>query len=170
MCRRVVVATVPQTHRECADEKIMLALSVRQPYAELILRGIKTIEYRSRATRIIGQRFHLYAAGKWPMRKGRATATAMSGKAWSLDLVVPGAAGGSEDVRDAALPWMAELANGLTLFPHALPTGVILGSAIIENVSQRDDGMWQWHLAGVERLQTPRRPTRPAQPTWFRPF
>ncbi|MDB5327489.1 MAG: hypothetical protein JWM57_3058 [Phycisphaerales bacterium] len=42
----------------------MLALSIRQPYAEFILRGIKTIEYRSRGTRIIGQRFHLYAAGK----------------------------------------------------------------------------------------------------------
>ena len=30
----------------------MRALSIRQPYAELILRGIKTIEYRSRPTRI----------------------------------------------------------------------------------------------------------------------
>jgi hypothetical protein len=28
----------------------MLALSIRQPYAELILRGIKTVEYRSRPT------------------------------------------------------------------------------------------------------------------------
>jgi predicted transcriptional regulator len=33
----------------------MRALSIRQPYAEMILRGIKTIEYRS--TRIIGERF-----------------------------------------------------------------------------------------------------------------
>ncbi|MCH7848275.1 MAG: ASCH domain-containing protein [Planctomycetes bacterium] len=38
------------------------ALSIRQPYAELILRGIKTIEYRSRRTRIIGERFYIYAA------------------------------------------------------------------------------------------------------------
>jgi hypothetical protein len=30
----------------------------------LILRGIKTVEYRSRATRIIGQRFHIYASLK----------------------------------------------------------------------------------------------------------
>jgi hypothetical protein len=43
----------------------MLTLSIRQPYAELILstysgqalRGIKTVEYRSRSTRIIGERF-----------------------------------------------------------------------------------------------------------------
>ena len=39
--------------REGADAWTMRALSIRQPYAELILRGIKTIEYRSRRTRII---------------------------------------------------------------------------------------------------------------------
>ena len=40
----------------------MLALSIRQPFAELILRGIKTVELRSRATRIVGERFYLRAA------------------------------------------------------------------------------------------------------------
>ncbi|MCI0365213.1 MAG: ASCH domain-containing protein [Phycisphaerales bacterium] len=30
-----------------------------------ILRGVKTIEYRSRPTRLIGQRFYIYAAKKW---------------------------------------------------------------------------------------------------------
>jgi len=33
----------------------MRALSIRQPCAELILRGIKTVEYRSRPTQIIGE-------------------------------------------------------------------------------------------------------------------
>jgi hypothetical protein len=42
----------------------MRALSIRQPFAELILRGIKTIEYRSRATRIVGERFWIYAPRK----------------------------------------------------------------------------------------------------------
>src|SRR5262245_14035781 len=41
---------------------IMRALSIRQPWAELILRGIKTVEYRSRPTRIVGERFYIYAA------------------------------------------------------------------------------------------------------------
>jgi len=40
----------------------MLALSIRQPYAEEILRGIKTVEYRGRKTGIVGQRFYIYAA------------------------------------------------------------------------------------------------------------
>lgn len=43
----------------------MRALSIRQPYAEQIMRGEKTIEYRSRATKIIGERFYIYAARTW---------------------------------------------------------------------------------------------------------
>jgi hypothetical protein len=39
------------------------ALSVRQPYAELIMRGVKRIEYRSRPTNIC-ERVYLYAAKK----------------------------------------------------------------------------------------------------------
>ncbi|HZL35447.1 MAG TPA: ASCH domain-containing protein [Tepidisphaeraceae bacterium] len=34
----------------------MLALSIRQPYAELIPRGIKTAEMRSISTTIVGER------------------------------------------------------------------------------------------------------------------
>jgi hypothetical protein len=40
----------------------MRALSIRQPYAEQILRGTKTVEYRSRRTNIIGEEFYIYAA------------------------------------------------------------------------------------------------------------
>jgi hypothetical protein len=48
------------------DNGGMRALSIRQPYAELILRGtcgqqIKPIELRSRPTRIIGERFYICA-------------------------------------------------------------------------------------------------------------
>jgi hypothetical protein len=44
----------------------MRPLSIRQPYAELILRGtcgeqIKPIEFRSRSTKIIGERFYICA-------------------------------------------------------------------------------------------------------------
>jgi len=43
----------------------MRALSIGLPYRELILRRIKKIEYRLRATKIIGERFYIYAARKW---------------------------------------------------------------------------------------------------------
>ena len=39
----------------------MRALSIRQPHAEAILRGVKTTEYRSRATKIRG-RIYIYAS------------------------------------------------------------------------------------------------------------
>ncbi len=85
-----------------------------------------------------------------------------------------GKAGNSIWSRDVAAatapPWMVELADALRLFRHELPTGVIVGSAMIDAVTQRDDGMWQWHLAGVERAKRLRKPARHPQPAWFRPF
>jgi hypothetical protein len=41
--------------------RILRALSIRQPYIELILQGRKTIEYRSRATNV-RERVYLYAS------------------------------------------------------------------------------------------------------------
>jgi hypothetical protein len=136
----------------------MRALSIRQPFAELILRGIKTVEYRSRPTRIIGERFYLYAS------KGAGK------KIWSRDLAVP----------DAEWPrWMLELAEQVgmiepELLAAGLPTGVIVGSAIVEKVVPPEpsarDGLYQWHLAGVERARTLLKPTGHPQPVWFEPF
>jgi hypothetical protein len=40
------------------------ALSIRQPYAELILRGLKKVEYRSRPTLNVRDEFYIYAAIK----------------------------------------------------------------------------------------------------------
>jgi hypothetical protein len=42
-------------------EDLQRAISIRQPYVELILRGAKMAEYRSRLTRI-RERVYLYAA------------------------------------------------------------------------------------------------------------
>src|SRR5688572_5536560 len=131
----------------------MLALSIRQPFAELILRGVKTVEWRSRPTRVIGRRFFIYAS------KGTAKKAV-----WSRDLAVPG----------EALPtWMIELAGQVGMIePGALallPRGVIVGSAVIEKVS-RLDSMYRWHLADVERARTLRKPTGRPQPVWFQPF
>ena len=44
-----------------AFPELLRALSVRQPWAELILRGHKTVEYRSQATHVRG-RVYLYAS------------------------------------------------------------------------------------------------------------
>ncbi len=97
----------------------MLALSIRQPFAELILRGIKTVEYRTQPTRIIGQRFHIYASKKeLPVDSRQLTV-------WSKDLAM------ADDLPE----WMVELAQQIKLIPPGLvlPRGVIVGSAVVED-------------------------------------
>ena len=134
----------------------MRALSIRQPYAELILRGIKTVELRSIRTSIVGERFYIYASKKkWAAGSGQ-------GAVWSRQL------SGEQPPQ-----WMIELAEQVGMIEEdaLLPTGVIVGSAVIERVSQvNQGGMYRWHLIGVERAKKLRKPTRHPQPVWFRPF
>jgi hypothetical protein len=141
----------------------MRALSIRQPFAELILCGIKTVEYRSRTTGIVGERFHIYA----PLKKASADT-----KIWSRDLGM---------VNDNALPaWMIELAEqvGMIEADALLPTGVIVGSAVIDwclacplaTGNSQPATVYQWHLTDVERATELRKPTRHPQPVWFNPF
>jgi hypothetical protein len=138
----------------------MRALSIRQPYAELILRGAKTIEYRTRPTRIVGQRFYIYAS------KAKAARPI-----WS------------ESLRVGTPPrWMVELAEQVGMIEPGtlLPTGVIVGSAVIDRVVPIEPSLhpsshslqliYEWHLSGVERARTLRRPTHQPQPVWFTPF
>jgi predicted transcriptional regulator len=132
------------------DTSDMRALSIRQPFAELILRGIKTAELRSISTRIIGERFFIYAS------KSKSKAI------WSNDLLV------------AKPPqWMIELAEQVGMIDEdamgGLPTGVIVGSAVIERVSRVDE-LYRWHLVDVQRATKFRKPTRQPQPDWFVPF
>ena len=140
----------------------MRALSIRQPYAELILRGIKPIEFRSRPTRIIGERFYIYASQQWASGKlfleGCRPSAESGQKVWSHDLAMPG---------DEPQPWMTELANMLIL--KDLPTGVIVGSAVIEEVT-RGSKYFEWHLGGIERAKRLRKPKGHPQPVWFTPF
>src|SRR5438128_15824 len=134
----------------------MRALSIRQPYAELILRGIKTAELRSRSTTIVGERFWIYASR---------SAGLSSGRVWSYDLSNTGG---------TPVPqWMIELAEQVKMIEPGtlLPTGVIVGSAVIEKVVRIENResriessadslrsstfdprstMYEWHLTNVE--------------------
>ena len=112
----------------------MRALSIRQPYVEEILRGIKPFEIRDHRTKKIGERFYIYAATK------------------------PG-----EDryVKSRFRKLGAEVGG--------LPTGLILGTARISQVTRKGD-RYYWHLYDVKRLRRPRKPTRHPLPRWFFPF
>ena len=177
----------------------MLALSIRQPHAEMILRGIKKIEYRSRPTRVVGRRFWIYAAGTWPPTPAARRDIDRAVRIWSRDLAMPEIRGQRSQVEGQAeegarsggpqsapfvpscLPafvpsrdgdgppeWMLGLLA--QIMKRDLPTGVIVGSALIEKVSRGDDGLWRWHLGEVRRSRQPRRPRNHPQPTWFEPF
>ena len=131
----------------------MRALSIRQPYAELILRGEKRIEYRSRPTKLIGERFYIYAAKKWAGAPGM----------------------NRHDVRPTH-PLAPSLNGGGTPgtpgIPGSLPTGVIVDTAVISHVTNGGTGSsaYEWHLTDVRRFKQPRKPKGRPQPVWFRPF
>ena len=64
---------------------------------------------------------------------------------------------------------MLELAR--ELMGVDLPTGVIVGSAVISHCTPMPGvPAYEWHLADVERIASPRKPERQPQPVWFRPF
>jgi hypothetical protein len=123
----------------------MRALSIRQPYAELIMRGEKTIEYRSRPTRLIGERFYIYAARKW------ANAPTNGDLTFTPTLSLPP---GRER--------------------ESIPTGVIVGTAEISHCERAPENghppHYCWHLRNVKRFKIPRKPRRRPQPVWFKPF
>jgi hypothetical protein len=168
------------------DIKDMRALSVRQPWAELILRGIKTVEYRSKPTRIIGERFWIYAScSRGETGRVGEGARGGSGKTNFVSPsptlpLAPSPFPLRSDNLNAQTPpgWMIELADMLKLFSHdllaELPRGVIVGSAVIERVTPPEaadpHGMYRWHLAGVERVRSFRKPRGHPQPVWFEPF
>ena len=158
-----------------ADKQWMLALAIRQPYAELVLRGIKTAELRSRSTSIVGERFYIYACKSKAKRPQQI---------WS------------DDLRLATPPpplWMIELAEQVGMIPPgelaALPRGVIVGSAVVvccqllvvsgsgsrsgsslTTNNQQPTTLFKWHLSDVRRLPRQRKPSRHPQPAWFTPF
>lgn len=146
------------------DRANMRALSIRQPYAEMILRGIKTVEYRSRPTKIIGERFWIYAS------KGPGLRMIGPGKekklVWSHDLAAP--------VGDPPA-WMLEMWE--LMRRGELLTGVIVGSAVIDRVTRSansgrapNEEMFNWHLSDVRRIDMPRKPLGHPQPVWFKAF
>jgi predicted transcriptional regulator len=154
-----------------SDKADMRALSIRQPYAELILRGIKPIEFRSRPTKRIGERFYIYASQQWA--SGKLFLEGCRLKVQSDECRVQNedrlrvTSDNLEVPKDGPEKWMLELAKMLIL--KDLPTGVIVGTASIKEVV-KGDSLYEWHLTDVERAKRFRKPRGHPQPVWFTPF
>ena len=117
----------------------MRALSIRQPYAELILRGIKKIEYRSRRTRIIGERFYIYASkGTGQLAIGTAAESALT-------------------------PTLSQRER------EQLPTGVMVGTAIITGCERNNGQyQWHLSdVKRLKRPRKPKRMPQPVWFTPF---
>jgi hypothetical protein len=117
------------------------ALSIRQPWAELILRGAKTIECRSRPTSVRG-RIWVYAA--------RSPATIDS-------LITIADAGG---LQRGLVVGSVEITACRQLRPSDSAAACL---------KVNFDG-YAWLLANPDRLEVPRAPTRHPQPVFFFPF
>ena len=121
----------------------MRALSIRQPWAELILRGHKTIECRSRPTRIHG-RVWIYASQTRAGAAHRGAARIPDADALPRGVIV----GSVELVGCRPLRSSDSVAACVTI----------------------DFDGYAWLLANPQRLATPRRPTQHPQPAFFYPF
>jgi hypothetical protein len=162
--RRVSGQRLNPAWRE-VDAWFMRALSIRQPYAELIMRGEKTIEYRSRPTKLVGERFYIYASKKWA----------------GVQVTRSEGSGQKSDTTDRTLSLTADIWPLTCSFP----TGVIVGTAVIskccphrstDNPAPEAQGsgptLYEWHLTSVKRFKRPRKlpPGTQPQPVWFWPF
>jgi hypothetical protein len=138
-------ASRPERRSMCKAMPAMRALSVRQPWAELILRGRKTIECRSRATRI-RERVWLYAA-----RSTTSIASLQPPRTPVID---------ADTLMRGFLVGSVEIV-GCRPLRRADRTAACVAT---------DDGGFAWLLAKPDRLAVPLSPTRHPQPVFFYPF
>jgi len=124
------------------------ALSVRQPFAELILRGIKTVEVRSRRTHVRG-RVYVYASRT---RDNPGDEARVSRKhRIDVDALPRGVLVGTVEIVDCS--------------PLRRPDSKAAGFAITDPA-----GLFAWHLARPRRAARKLTPAKQPQPVFFNPF
>lgn len=125
------------------------ALSLRQPWAELVMRGEKTIEARSKTT-IIRQVVQIYAS-KGRLKKSEERELA---KKYSLDIEV---------LPRGVLVGTVEIVGCRRLTKAD-------SDAACFTVEEEDLHLNAWLLKNHHRFDSPRAPENKAQPVFFFPF
>ncbi|MCH9654263.1 MAG: ASCH domain-containing protein [Planctomycetes bacterium] len=129
-------------------DKSLPALGIRQPWAELILRGIKTIEIRSSQTRIRGP-IYIYASKKLA-------------KTPHADIAAEKAGLNVEELPRGVLIGTVEIVDSFPVHrKHTISAGV---------PAQLLKGKFGWKLANPERLQTLIIPDYLPYGVWFYPY
>ncbi|QDU40825.1 ASCH domain protein [Maioricimonas rarisocia] len=126
----------------------LIALGIRQPWVELILRGAKTIEVRSTGTRVRGP-IYLYASKK-PAKIPAARAAA---RRFDLDW---------ETLPMGQIVGTVEIIDAARCEPHDARSACLPRSLV------RD--MWGWRLANPVRLSEPLEPRFLPYGVWFYPY
>lgn len=121
------------------------ALSIRQPWAELILIGAKTLEIRSRPTRVRGP-VQIYASLKY--EDGPRQRVAIQPHGLNLDDLPRGLLIGVVEIVGCRQVTPADSAQAGFEIPAE---GVLFG----------------WELAHAQRRKVPARPNRQPQPSFF---
>lgn len=127
----------------------MKALSIRQPWAELILRGEKTVEARPMRTTKRGERVHIYAGKNRiePEEEARIAAE------FGIDV---------DSLPRGVLVGTVEIIDCVPLEPgHSR----MAGFAVTEST-----GGFAWLLKDPQRAETMQVPTGHPQPAFFTPF
>ena len=126
----------------------MIALGIRQPWVELILRGIKTLEIRSRETRVRGP-IYLYASKKL------ATIPAARRAMKRHDL-------NEDELPTGLIVGTVELFATHACGPHDSEISCVPRSLLRGKIG--------WELARPWRLKTPLKPKYLPYGVWFYPF
>ncbi|MGH7201959.1 MAG: ASCH domain-containing protein [Planctomycetaceae bacterium] len=126
----------------------LIALGIRQPWAELIVRGAKTIEVRSQPTNVRG-RIYVYASKKIAEHPGAMEAV----ERHDLDL--------------DALP-RGVLVGTVTVLASRAATAADAGAACVPPQSLRN--RYAWVLAEPQRLPDPLPVRFLPYGVWFYPF
>ena len=129
-------------------EEPKVALSIRQPWAELIMRGIKTIEVRSTVTHK-RERVHVYAG----LKRCAADEEAAVSSKYGLDI---------PSLPRGVIVGTVEIVDCRGIAPHDSEAAAF---TILPGDPQRG-----WRLANPVRANEHRKPKRQPQPIFFRPF
>jgi len=126
----------------------LIALGVRQPWAELIIRGQKTLEVRSTGTRVRGP-IYLYASKK------PATIPAAMAAARRFELAL-------DELQTGQIIGTVEIVEAVRCQPQDADDAC-LPKALVR-------GKWGWRLANPVRLTRPLAPRFQPYGIWFYPF
>jgi hypothetical protein len=136
------------THEPAHPRLDLRALGVQQPWLELILRGLKTLEIRSQPTRVLGT-IYLYASKRWSRHPAAIAAVEQYG--WNPSDLPTGQLLGTVDLVGCR-PCRPQDAAAAHLPEHDL------------------SGFWAWELARPVRLPEPLAVRFLPYGVWFYPF